>query len=58
MKNAIKLDETIDLDKLAKEWGGAYRADYNGRGVSCEVIRALLEYGYNCVGFLTAMGTM
>lgn len=42
----MKLDKTIYLDALAEEWGGAYRADYNGRGVSCEIIRCLLESGY------------
>ena len=45
--NTMKLKKSIDLDMIAEEWSGAYRADYNGRDVSCEIIRVLLEKGYS-----------
>jgi hypothetical protein len=34
-------------DQIADEWSGAYRADYNGREVSVQIIRALFEEGIN-----------
>jgi hypothetical protein len=33
------------LANLAEDWSDAYRADYNGREVSIEIIRAMLNWG-------------
>lgn len=32
---------------LADKWDGAYRADFNGRAVSIELIKALDDLGFN-----------
>jgi hypothetical protein len=35
------------LNALAEKWGDAYRADFNGREVSIEIIRATLMIGFS-----------
>ena len=37
------------LDEIADQWSGAYRADYNGRAVSCQIIKAMFEEGIDLV---------
>jgi uncharacterized protein YdaT len=33
------------IDNLAEKWSDAYRADFNGREVSIEIIKAMLDFG-------------
>lgn len=35
------------LNNLADQWSGAYRADYNGREVSIQIIKTLFQYGFS-----------
>ena len=37
----------LQLDEIANEWGDAYRADYHGRTISCEIIKALFNSKFN-----------
>jgi hypothetical protein len=42
----MKESLTQQSKRYASEWSGAYRADYNGREVSEQIILAMLKRGY------------